>query len=199
MSEGQEETETETSTEPPAEVRTAKAYAIKGSPEVVTVNVQTTETSEEAPVLAEIVESTTELPDTLTAAEAAQVLGVSARRVRQFVQEHRLDVARNKPLAITAASVERLAQERNTSGTVAVHSASAGLQNLGAIVEILRSEHATTLAALEARVSDVVAHRDALTEQVQDLRNALDVERARVEELSAKVQRMTHRKWWRRG
>jgi plasmid maintenance system antidote protein VapI len=192
VTEGQEATEPETSTEAPAQNTTPPEYA-------TTYVQEGTETSEEAPVLAEIVDSTTELPETLTAAEAAQVLGVSARRVRQFVQEHRLDVARNKPLAITAASVERLAQERNTSGTVAVHSASTGLQNLGVIVEILRSEHATTLAALEARVSDVVAHRDALTEQVQDLRNALDVERARVEELSAKVQRMTHRKWWQRG
>jgi hypothetical protein len=193
VTEAQEQTE-ETSEEAPAQDTPTPENVEHGF-----TYVQEEETSEEAPVLAEIVYASTELPDTLTAAQAAEVLGVSARRVRQFVQERRLDVARTKPLAITAGSVERLAQERSTSGTVAVHSASTGLRDLGAIVEILRTEHAATLAALEARVSDVVAHRDALTEQVQDLRGALDAERARVEELSAKVQRMTRRKWWQRG
>lgn len=183
--------------EPITEETSTEAPAPAQEPEHV--HVITGETSTEAPSAWQIVDSGTVMEGTLTAAEAAEVLGVSTRRVRQFVQESRLDVARPKPLAVTLGSVERLAQERSTSGTVALQSASTGLQNLSTIVEVLRAEHAATLAALEARVSDVAAHRDSLTEQVQDLRDNLERERERVEELSEQVSRLDRRRWWRRS
>lgn len=160
--------------------------------------VHTEETSEEAPVLGEIVTEHTALPDTLTASQAAELLGVSARRVRQFVQEGRLSVARQKPLAVTLSSVEKLAGERSGGGAVAMRSASTGLQNFGAIVEVLRSEHAATLAAMEARTSDLIAHRDSLTEQVEHLRSELDRERSQVQELAQKVEDLSRRRWWNR-
>lgn len=160
--------------------------------------VHTEETSEEAPVLGEIVTEHTALPDTLTASQAAELLGVSARRVRQFVQEGRLSVARQKPLAVTLSSVENLAGERSGGGAVAMRSASTGLQNFGAIVEVLRSEHAATLAAMEARTSDLIAHRDSLTEQVEHLRSELDRERSQVQELAQKVEDLSRRRWWNR-
>lgn len=179
----------ETSPETPPQVFTGEGSSY----------VHTEETSEEGPILGEIVTEHTALPDTLTASQAAELLGVSARRVRQFVQEGRLSVARQKPLAVTVSSVEELAEERSGGGAVAVRSASAGLGNLGAIVEVIRAEHAATLAAMDARAADLAAHRDSLTEQVEHLRSELDRERARAEELAQKVQRMTRRKWWNRG
>jgi hypothetical protein len=132
----------------------------------------------------------------LTLSAAGIVLGVSARRVRQFVEEGRLDVVGTKPLTVTRESVERIAHKRaeETGQAVAVRPGRAvPAGDLAAVVDLIRAEHAATLAALDARSSDLAAHRDALAAQVKDLRAEARRERAEVARQRAETDRERER------
>lgn len=61
-----------------------------------------------------------------TAAEAARVLGLSPKRVRQLAEEGRLDVVEAGPLRVSAVSVLRVRDERSAAAAEALQSVGGG-------------------------------------------------------------------------
>ncbi len=147
--------------------------------------------------LAGVLVGSTDGPDgALPLSAAADLLGVSPRRARQFADAGRLTVVEvGPPLLVSAASVAAVIDSRTEAGqAVAVRPGRAvPAGDLAAVVDLIRAEHAATLAALDARASDLAAHRDALAAQVKDLRAEARRERAEVARQRAETDRERER------
>ena len=127
---------------------------------------------------------------------ADELLEVSPRRARQFADADRLVVVdHGPPMRVSHTSVREVSEARSESGqTVAVRTSKSLLSgDLAAAIDLIRDEHAATLAALDARLMDLAAHRDALAGQVKDLRAETRRERAEVERQRAEVERERER------
>lgn len=92
-------------------------------------------------------------------------------------------------MPVSHTSVREVSEARSESGqTVAVRTSKSLLSgDLAAAIDLIRDEHAATLAALDARLIDLAAHRDALAGQVKDLR--AETRRERADTLAAEVER----------
>lgn len=157
---------------------------------------------------------TTDTPDTLTAdappgdtygrEQAAKVLGVSARRVSQLVESGRLLVVQERPLRVSAESVNTLRAERRSNTSPARSTATppeSVAEQVERLVSLIAGEQRKAIEVGEHLLAEVTTQRDELKAEADRLRDELTAERdrARVEaetlraELAAKS-----RPWWKR-
>lgn len=111
---------------------------------------------------------------------ADEFLEVSPRRARQFADPDRLVVVdHGPPMPVSHTSVREVSEARSESGqTVAVRTSKSLLSgDLAAAIDLIRDEHAATLAALDARLMDLAAHRDTLSAEVDRQRATMERER----------------------
>lgn len=124
--------------------------------------------------------------------QAAQVLGVSPRRVSQLAQEGRLEVAQEKPLRVSAQSVHELRAERSGKGKhpLAAPPPESVADQVERLVALVTAEQRRAIEAGETLLSEVSRQRDEMRSEVERLR-------AENERLREESQRP--RKWWGRS
>lgn len=135
--------------------------------------------------------------DTYGTQQAAQILGVSARRVSQFVQEGRLDAAQRKPLRVTAQSVHDLREARRSPGRdqrVSLPPESVAEQ-VERLVALVTTEQRRALEAGEHLLAEVTAQRDEYRAE----RDLLRAEIERLREVPPVASEPPRRRWWQRG
>lgn len=130
--------------------------------------------------------------DTYGAQQAAQVLGVSPRRVSQLAHEGRLDVVQDKPLRVSAQSVHELRAERSGKAKhpLAAPPPESVADQVERLVALVTAEQRRAIEAGETLVSEVSRQRDELRSEVERLR--AENERLRDEQREQKP-----RRWWR--
>lgn len=142
--------------------------------------------------------------NTYTAAQAATVLGRSVKRVRQMIQEGKLEVVPDsEPIRLTAQSVHELRDALKGQGTRPGRAPSpVGLtfEQVRELVETL------TTKAIEAAQSERAAVDEMREKTEQALRAELDQTRAELMQTQAKtaeleqeleqVKASPRRKWW---
>lgn len=126
--------------------------------------------------------------DTYSATEAARVLGVSPKRVRQLVAQGKLDAAATDPLKLSQQQVNELREQRKGDSR-AKHPAQpdpAAVGDLGALVE--------KLLTMQAQVTRLEIESQAAA----DLKLERDTYAARVMQLEAQLEQMRPRRRWRK-
>ncbi len=129
-------------------------------------------------------------PDTYTAAQAAQLLGVSERRVRQLVSEGKLPGSRDRngalrlpQAAVNAERKKRRLSDGRASGRKRTEPLRAGRRASGQAVDV--EELASAVAAA---VGKNLEGQLELTRRAESLvRQELDEERARRQEVEARL------------
>ena len=127
------------------------------------------------------------MTDSYTAQQAAKVLGISERRVRQLAVERVLNVVSDKPLKLGMESVHVERERRRTGPSEAVGSA-AGLLTAQQAVELAeRLAHVLSARAIES--SDMqLAEQKLASEKVEAaLRDALAESQAEAARLRAEL------------
>lgn len=139
--------------------------------------------------------------DTYSRKQAAQVLGLSERRISQLATEGRLAVVQDSPLRVSAESVHVLRAERRGGGdpraAVPPDPAADVAAQVERVVSLVVAEHRRALEAGESLLAEVSAQRDDYRTEAERLRAELDAERtarAEAERLAAE----RSRRWWRR-
>lgn len=144
-----------------------------------------------------------------TAAQAAQVLGRSVKRVRQQIQEGKLEVIPDsEPVRVTAESVHKLRDTLRTQGTKPGRAPAANGLTFEQVKELVET---LTTKALEAAQSERAAV-EAMREKTEAaLRAELDQTRAELTQTQAKTAELeqelatvkatpaqeSRRRWWR--
>ena len=130
-----------------------------------------------------VVVPTTTGPDTehLGATEAGRLLGISPRRVRAYVAAGRLTVVTDKPLKVSRASVQVLADERTA----------AGLEKTPTHVSIDPAQLQGITEALATLMVEVAGLRADLA----NTRNELAAERSQRRELEPPPRQ----RWWKKA
>lgn len=120
------------------------------------------------------------MADTYTAREAAQLLGISERRVRQLADSGALDVAQDKPLRLDAISVIEERKRRKRSPKPEHSAAGAGLEpgQLRELVTAILSDLLPLALEGQRRVEDSLRDELAASRaETAQLRAQLDDER----------------------
>jgi len=126
--------------------------------------------------------------DTYGPADAARLLGVSARRVRQLVDAGQLQAVGRDPLRIDARSLLQLRDERRSGTTVPTPAAETGQAEQ--VATILAAALQTVEAAAE-RVESVYRERLAIADRTeQALRDELAAERAKATQLQLQLEQL---------
>jgi hypothetical protein len=145
--------------------------------------------------------------ETYGARQAAQVLGVSARRVSQLAQDGRLEVVQDRPLRVSAQSVHELRAERRAApagGRAQATPPESIAEQVERLVSLVTAEHRKAIEAGEALLGEVSSQRDELRGEVERLRAEVERERARADELAERltvpqvVEEPRRRRWWGR-
>lgn len=141
--------------------------------------------------------------ETYGAKQAAQVLGVSPRRVAQLAESGRLQVVQERPLRVSAQSVHELRAERKGGGSVrATTPPDSVAEQVERLVALVTTEQRRAIEAQEHLLAEVSTQRDELRSEVERLRAEVERERARAAELADKLTAQAdepRRSWWRRG
>lgn len=112
--------------------------------------------------------------DSYTATEASKLLGVSTKRVRQLVDEKKLEGVRNSaPLKIKAESVHKLRDERGTKKPE-----SSGLLTLNEVALLIdqarEAGERSALLAITAREDSEKYLREALAQEQAERKEATE-------------------------
>lgn len=143
------------------------------------------------------------------AKQAAQVLGVSARRVTQLAQDGRLQVVQERPLRVSAQSVHELRAERRSTpsgGRATSTPPESVAEQVERLVALVTTEQRRAIEAGEALLVEVSSQRDELRAEVERLRGEVERERSRAEELANRLtapapvveEESRRRSWWRK-
>lgn len=143
-------------------------------------------------------------PDTFTPTEAARLLGVSPRRIRQLAEEGRLAAIQATPLRVSAVDV--LAMRENRKGTpTSTPKTSKGSLLTGELLEALaqarREGAAEARMALEAVESEVRARAERAEQRAAEAETALRVAESTKAALEARLEALESRSWrnrWKR-
>jgi plasmid maintenance system antidote protein VapI len=133
--------------------------------------------------------------------QAAQVLGISPRRVSQLVADGRLLVVQEKPLRVSAQSVHELREERrgrnrDQRATLPPESVAEQVERL---VTLVTNEQRRALEVGEHLLAEVTQQRDELKAEAERLRAQVEAERERAENLRTQLEAApVRRKWWGR-
>lgn len=134
--------------------------------------------------------------DTYGSQQAAQVLGVSPRRVSQLAQEGRLSVVQEKPLRVSAQSVHDLRAERAGKGKhpLAAPPPESVADQVERLVALVTAEQRKAIEAGETLLSEVSRQRDEIRTERDEMRS--EVERLRAENERLREESQKPRKWW---
>ncbi len=133
--------------------------------------------------------------------QAAQVLGVSPRRVSQLVADGRLQVVQEKPLRVSAQSVHELREERrgrnrDQRATLPPESVAEQVERLVALVI---NEQRRALEVGEHLLAEITQQRDELKGEAERLRAQVEAERERAEDLRTQLAAVpVRRHWWKK-
>jgi hypothetical protein len=142
------------------------------------------------------------MADTYTVAQAAKVLDVTPKRVRQLIADGRLSiVAGTSPHELDARAVHRhrddrakQAKAKSKPGPSSTSSSRAPVMAVSDVLEMFRAEQARAIEAQESNFQQALAARDRVE---QLLRDELAAARAEVERL--RQQSESRRGWFRRS
>ena len=126
--------------------------------------------------------------DSYTATEAARILGVSARRIRQLAQEKRLKITQKKPLRVSAVDVVAMKKKRESEGVFPV------AQRQASESALLRQSLDTLSNAVELMQRQITAGEEASRRNEDTLREQLALERASKERLEKELSELRNRK-----
>ena len=126
--------------------------------------------------------------DSYTATEAARILGVSARRIRQLAQEKRLKITQKKPLRVSAVDVVAMKKKRESEGVFPV------AQRQASESALLRQSLDTLSNAVELMQRQITAGEEASRRNEDTLREQLALERASRERLEKELSELRNRK-----
>jgi hypothetical protein len=126
--------------------------------------------------------------DSYTATEAARILGVSARRIRQLAQEKRLKITQKKPLRVSAVDVVAMKKKRESEGVFPV------AQKQATESALLRQSLDTLSNAVELMQRQITAGEEASRRNEDTLREQLALERASRERLEKELSELRNRK-----
>jgi copper chaperone CopZ len=151
-----------------------------------------TVTEQDTPETPETLSADAPPGDTYGTQQAAQVLGVSPRRVSQLAQEGRLDVVQDKPLRVSAQSVHELRAERSGKARhpLTAPPPESVADQVERLVALVTAEQRRAIEAGETLLSEVSRQRDEMRSEVERLRAEND--RLRDEQREQKP-----RRWWR--
>ena len=133
--------------------------------------------------------------------QAAQVLGISPRRVSQLVGDGRLLVVQEKPLRVSAQSVHELREERrgrnrDQRATLPPESVAEQVERL---VTLVTNEQRRALEVGEHLLAEVTQQRDDLKAEAERLRAQVEAERERAENPRTQLEAApVRRHWWGR-
>ena len=126
--------------------------------------------------------------DSYTATEAARILGVSARRIRQLAQEKRLKITQKKPLRVSAVDVVAMKKKRESEGVFPA------AQRQASDSALLRQSLDTLSNAVELMQRQITAGEEASRRNEDTLREQLALERASKERLEKELSELRNRK-----
>ena len=125
------------------------------------------------------------MSDTYTVAQASSVLGLSQKRVRQLIQEGKLEQAEGSPVRVSQAQVIDLRQAREASGrsseTRTSAKASDSIDRFQAVLDEMRTNNQRAISALEhsleiqetafrEQLATTQAERDKLQAELEAMR-----------------------------
>lgn len=147
--------------------------------------------------------------NTYTAAEAAKALGRSVKRVRQMIQEGKLEaVPDSEPIRLTAQSVHELRSTLRTQGTKPGRAPTATGLTFEQVIEMIDNITTKALEASQVERAALEAMRDktenALRAELDQTRAELMQTQARQAELQQELATAKaapteepRRRWWR--
>jgi hypothetical protein len=141
------------------------------------------------------------MADTYTVAQAAKVLDVTPKRVRQLIADGRLSVvAGTSPQRLDARAVhrhrdERAKQAKAKPGPSSTSSSRGPVMAVSDVLEMFRAEQARAIEAQESNFQQALAARDRVEEL---LRDELAQARAEVERLRQQQAAAPSRRGWLR-
>lgn len=112
-------------------------------------------------------------PDTFTVVQAALILGVSHKRVRQLIEEGRLKAHSRKPVTIKQAEVIELKEARQNSPRVKsaiTEKAAATNQVLNEIKTLIEQSASANRYAIETAEAAAKRNEENLINQINDLK-----------------------------
>lgn len=133
--------------------------------------------------------------------QAAQVLGISPRRVSQLVADGRLLVVQEKPLRVSAQSVHELREERrgrnrDQRATLPPESVAEQVERL---VTLVTNEQRRAIEVGEHLLAEITQQRDELKAEAERLRAQVEAERERAEDLRTQLAAVpVRRHWWQK-
>ena len=122
------------------------------------------------------------MSDTYTVAQASSVLGLSQKRVRQLIQEGKLEQAEGSPVRVSQAQVIDLRQAREAQGkSAASPQAQDSIDRFQAVLDEMRTNNQRAISALEhsieiqetaylGQLATVQAERDRLQAELEAMR-----------------------------
>lgn len=151
----------------------------------------------DAPEMPPLMASDAPPGDTYGTAQAARLLGVSARRVSQLAHDGRLEIFQPKPLRLSAQSVHDLRAERSSRGAdqranVPPPLPESVADQVARIVEMVTAESQKAIEVREHLLSEITTQRD-------ELKAELLSERAKVDHLQEQLAKRPRRSWFGRG
>jgi hypothetical protein len=137
-------------------------------------------------------------PDSYTCTEAARLLGVSARRIRQLAEEGRLGIVQESPLRVSAGEVITLRDSRKKQGIKVKPSSPKSSLNL----ELLEALQAAREAGAQEAKSSLELLGNELRERAERAeQRAAEAEQARLVSestkaaLEARLEALESRSW----
>lgn len=138
------------------------------------------------------------IPDSYSCTEAAKLLGVSARRIRQLAEEGRLGIVQESPLKVSAQEVIALRDNRKKQGIKVKPASPKSSLNL----ELLQAlEAAREAGATEARSSLELLGNELRERAERAEQRAAEAEQARLVSestkaaLEARLEALENRSW----
>lgn len=125
--------------------------------------------------------------DSYTATEAARILGVSARRIRQLTQDKRLKVIQKKPLRVSAVEVIKLKEKREVEGVFPRPKSSGDS-------ELLKQSLETLSSAVELMQRQITTGEESARRNEDNLREALADQRQRADKLEQELTELRNKR-----
>jgi hypothetical protein len=112
--------------------------------------------------------------DSYSASQAAKVLGVSPRRIRQLVEDKRLKVTQKKPLRVSAVGVLAMRDKRKAEGVSVRPKSSNESELLAQAIKVLEETNLNYRKMITAGEESARRNEDTLREALADQKQRAD-------------------------
>jgi excisionase family DNA binding protein len=130
--------------------------------------------------------------DTYTVAQASSVLGLSQKRVRQLIQEGKLEQVEGTPVRVSQAQVLDLRQARDTQGKPSANPrAQDSLDRFQAVLDEMRTNNQRAISALEhsMKLQEVAYLERLATAEAERARLQAELEAMRAQDRRGAIRR----------